>query len=194
MDLRSLIPYFWIFATAGAGAYLGAYLKRKGENLATKQDIGELTKTTEEIKAKISDDVWDRQKQWEMRRDAILEANRAMHELDTALARFDSAHRSSGKGGISIPPELTFPDRLKKAERCEACRVDFRRAKFVTDLVAGEEIKDRLHEYYEEAVRILNEIEKEDAAYFTPERTKAFADKRNEVTEAAQKELNINRV
>jgi len=46
--------------SAGIGAYLGAYLKKKGENLATHEDIGKLldqvravTTITKEIEAKI---------------------------------------------------------------------------------------------------------------------------------------------
>lgn len=35
---------------SGVAAYLGAYLKKKGENLATKEDVNELTKEVEEIK------------------------------------------------------------------------------------------------------------------------------------------------
>lgn len=50
------------------GAHIGAYLKKKGENLATHEDIDKLvdqvravTQTTKEIEAKISDEMWDRQ-------------------------------------------------------------------------------------------------------------------------------------
>jgi hypothetical protein len=47
---------FWLVTLicAAAGAYLGSYLKKKGENLATKEDIAELTRATKEIEAKIS--------------------------------------------------------------------------------------------------------------------------------------------
>jgi hypothetical protein len=70
---------------AGAGAFLGFYLKKKGENLATHEDIDRLndqvrvvTTTTKEIEAKISGDLWDRQKQWELKRDALFEATRCI--------------------------------------------------------------------------------------------------------------------
>ena len=33
------------------GAGLGAYIRKKGDNLATKQDIGEITRTVQEVKA-----------------------------------------------------------------------------------------------------------------------------------------------
>jgi hypothetical protein len=61
--------------------FIGSYAAKKGENLATKEDIAQLTKIAEGIKAKISDEVWDRQKQWEMKRDAIVDVIRAMTRL-----------------------------------------------------------------------------------------------------------------
>jgi predicted alpha/beta-fold hydrolase len=66
----------WLVVTLGGsfgGSYLGAYFKKKGENLATHEDIdklveqvGAVTKTTKEIEAKISDEVWDRQRKREL--------------------------------------------------------------------------------------------------------------------------------
>lgn len=73
----------WILSTligAFVGSFLGAYLKTKGENLATHEDLDKLikqmeatTNATKAIEARISNEVWDRQRQWEMKRDAILE-------------------------------------------------------------------------------------------------------------------------
>jgi len=68
-----------------AGAYFGGYLTKKGENLATHEDIDKLVdqvravkQTTREIEAKISDEVWDRQKRWELKREVLFEATRAL--------------------------------------------------------------------------------------------------------------------
>ena len=66
---------------AGAAAYFGAYLKKKGENLATHEDIGKLvdqmknvTQATKEIEGKITDDFWGKQRRWELHRDILLAA------------------------------------------------------------------------------------------------------------------------
>jgi len=78
--------------SGGIGAYLGAYLKRKGENLATHEDIAKLldqvravTTITKEIEAKISDEAWDRQKRWELKREVLFEAAKRLAEVDDAL-------------------------------------------------------------------------------------------------------------
>lgn len=88
---------FWAFAllpfiSAGAGAYFGGYLRKKGENLATHEDIdklreqvGVVTTTTKEIEARISNEVWDRQKRWEMTREVLFSAIKGLAEMDDAL-------------------------------------------------------------------------------------------------------------
>lgn len=77
-----LIWIFWALSTIVGlfvGGFLKSYMSKKGENLATHEDIEKLvdqvravTQTTKEIEAKISGDMWDRQKRWEMRRDLFL--------------------------------------------------------------------------------------------------------------------------
>ena len=84
--LKTAAEYTGIFITttlgAGLGAYLGSYLKK---NLATQEDIRKLTQATKEIEAKISTDMWDRQKRWELKRDLLFEAAKRLSELDDAL-------------------------------------------------------------------------------------------------------------
>jgi hypothetical protein len=80
-----------------AGAYFGSYLKKKGENLATHEDIDKLvdqvrvvTQTTKEIEAKISDEVWDRQKRWELKREVLFQAAKAVAGAEHALISLHS--------------------------------------------------------------------------------------------------------
>src|ERR1700693_4825413 len=80
------------FLSGGAGAYLGGYLKKKGEYLATHEDINRLvdqvsavTKATKEIEAKISNEVWERQTRWEVQKGAILDTLRDLASADGLL-------------------------------------------------------------------------------------------------------------
>lgn len=59
-----------ILIAAGIGAFIGAYLKKKGENLATKEDIGEITKKIEAIRSEYN---------------AQLESHKASLELSNQL-------------------------------------------------------------------------------------------------------------
>jgi hypothetical protein len=75
------------------GSYLASYLRKKGENLATHEDLGKLvdqvravTTTTKEIEAKISTDVWDRQKRWEMKREVLFEATKRLGAVKFCVA------------------------------------------------------------------------------------------------------------
>ena len=87
--------------SAGIGAYIGAYLKEKGKNTATKEDFNDLkeqtrqlTHATKEIETKIDDQVWNRQRQWEMKKEIFIEATRIAAKADETLARTVSAYLS----------------------------------------------------------------------------------------------------
>lgn len=75
-----------------AGSFLGAYLKKKGENLATQEDIKKLvaqvsavTTATKEIESKITSDLWDKQKRWELKREVLIETTKRIARAKTAL-------------------------------------------------------------------------------------------------------------
>lgn len=87
MDLLDLIGKFaGVFVTtalgSGVGAYLGSYLKKKGENLATHEDIDKLidqvaavTTTTKKIEANISTEMWQRERKSDLQLKAIDSVN-----------------------------------------------------------------------------------------------------------------------
>ena len=95
--------------SAGAGAFLGSYLKKKGENLATHEDIKMLvdqvkivTQTTKEIEGKISNQIWNTQRQWELRRDAVYSVMQAIGQAEAAnvnVAHALAARRESEEPG-----------------------------------------------------------------------------------------------
>ena len=77
---------------AFAGAYLGSYMKRKAENLATKEDFDDLlvqvkrtTAETENIKAEISRVSWVDQQRWNLKRELYLELLDSIYSEKEAL-------------------------------------------------------------------------------------------------------------
>lgn len=88
-----------------AGAFFGWFLKpylgKKGQDLATQEGIDKVldevravSKTTKEIAAKLSGEVWDRQKRWELKRDVLFEAVRKGAAVHQALLKAHAAYLS----------------------------------------------------------------------------------------------------
>jgi hypothetical protein len=93
MDATSgLITAVLSFVCAGFGAYVGSYLRKRGENLATHEDLDKIvaqmeatTEATKAIEARISNEVWDRQRQWELKREVLLAAAKRLAAAQEAL-------------------------------------------------------------------------------------------------------------
>ncbi|HMD78170.1 MAG TPA: hypothetical protein VKG86_12450 [Terracidiphilus sp.] len=137
MNDNSWLFYLGVAIASLIGAFLGAFIKRIGEDFAAQQSIQKLTVTVENIKAAISDDVWDRQEQWKLKRDAVLDAVCALNGLENALIELDST--------FSVPPELCDDtaregqELLQKGatQRFQESSITYRRAMSVIDLVVG---------------------------------------------------------
>ena len=128
------------------GSFLPAYFKKKGENLATKEDFNELkaqnallAQTTKEIESKIDDQVWNRQRHWELKRDALLECARATNDFMAAVMTVNAAFSIEER-----KDDLAFGTQLAN-HHTEAMRTlnkasyDFQRASIVVSVVSGPE-------------------------------------------------------
>jgi hypothetical protein len=83
MEVAMQWIYLVLMVLAGFwGSFFGAYFKKKGENRAIREDIEELTKTAKGIEAKISSEVWDRQKRWELKREVLFLATKRLSDAD----------------------------------------------------------------------------------------------------------------
>jgi hypothetical protein len=183
----NILTLFAPFVVGGLVVYvfkpfLGSYSAKKGENLATKEDIAQLTKITEGIKAQISDEVWDRQRQWEMKRDAVSDALRTLRELETSLISLHS---------VFSHPMVENALRIQSAAQFDACNTKYLHAKDFADLVVGKELPKHLAAYFQQVGAIAQEVLKGNPAYFTSERKSKLAEKYNKIAQEARKELNI---
>jgi hypothetical protein len=138
------------FVAAGLGAFVGAYLRKKGENLATHEDIGRLvdqvsavTKATKEIEAKISDEVWDRQRLWELKRDAffalVKAESEAKHQFIALVSNYDSVKNDAPDS------QYAAQAKTKAGEAWLAVLGDFEVARAQAALVCGREVEERLN-------------------------------------------------
>jgi hypothetical protein len=91
-----------------------------------------VTKTTKEIEAKISNEVWDRQKHWEFKKEAVFDVLKALGSLHSAVSELHSAYKS-------IPQETTVDAqlRLEAYEKYKDIYNEFTRASVVAGVVCG---------------------------------------------------------
>jgi hypothetical protein len=77
----SLSPSTWVYLIIGvlAASVLGAYLAHKGRNLATREDVGEITRRVEEVKAAFSAQIEERAQENRLRL-AALEKRLDVHQ------------------------------------------------------------------------------------------------------------------
>jgi hypothetical protein len=68
-----------------SGIAVKTYVTKKAENLATREDVAAITQTTKSIEAKISDEFWNKQRQWELKRDVLFQAAVRLAEIDSTL-------------------------------------------------------------------------------------------------------------
>jgi hypothetical protein len=142
----------WALTTlvsAFVGSYLASYLKKKGENLATHEDIDKLleqvravTTTTKEIEAKISSDVWDQQKRWELKRDALFEGLKGIAGVEDSLSALHAVYKTDEESGSERPEE-----RLKAYSAFNKAANDLDRSGLIIGLVCGEHLRNDLLEF-----------------------------------------------
>jgi hypothetical protein len=84
-------------------SFTSAYSSEKGKNLATKEDVAEITKTVKEIESQISDQVWSRQRRWELKKEVLVSAIDKLAEAHIAMRRLEAVYRvklNEPKSGI----------------------------------------------------------------------------------------------
>lgn len=142
---------FWIFTVlcAGLGAYLGAYLKKSAENLATHDDFEKLlaeqkrtTEATKEVEARISKEVWDKQREWEFKREVLLEGGRSIADFLAAIMRLNAI--CATKNGADKNEETAYLLALSKNETDALDAVNkasysLQRAQLVLSIVSGKQ-------------------------------------------------------
>ena len=152
------------FISGGVGAYLGSYLKKKGENLATHEDIDKLvdqikavTQATKEIEAKISNEMWDRQKRWEIKKDAIFETMKELGTVKANLIELMSAYQVS-KGRTD---DLYLQARNRVSRKYQEGLLGFERARMVAMLVAGKDLQNKFRDFVTVAAEFSRDIVEE---------------------------------
>jgi len=193
------VAVIWLglnFVVSGFGAYCGSYLKQRRKNLATHEDINELanqvhiiTKATKEIEAKISSDVWDKQKRWELKREILLEATRKVGELEELLNTLNSILQTE----LKEPKEgnLAWTEmKIGNNKKWSKASAHFDETRLFVDVTCGKETQEALDGYGKLARELVTAINKRSAdayqKYFPELTVKHFA-----VRTAVRNELGV---
>ena len=134
-------------------SFLPSYMKKKGENLATKGDIQDLaaqtallTQTAKEIETKITDKVWDRQKRWELKRDQILLVSENAAAVKNSIVSLHGICQTELKAKAQGQPERT--GRLTEvANAWNLAADDLERTALTISLVCGAELFNALSSF-----------------------------------------------
>lgn len=184
----------------GAGIYLSAYLTKKAEGLATKEEFkdlkeqtAELTRTTKKIEAEINNDLWNRQKQWEMKREVIFDMSKQVSAVDDALTSLHSTHkyyRALAQSGEVV-------DGLAKGEAFSNVMRNWGKAADAYDsavalmsIVCSLELCQMLREFIIFARKLVPEIRKQPQSYI--ESATEIASRLKRIQELMRKELGVN--
>jgi hypothetical protein len=133
---------------------------------------------------------WDRQKQWEMRRDAIYDAWRALREVETSLIELYSDFSLPFSDNEAVK-NSSLNKRPHAREHFYSCLTKYLHAINLTDLVVGDELPKLLSAYFQQVGIIAKEIINGNSQYFTSKRKEELVDKSNEIRVEARKELNV---
>jgi hypothetical protein len=180
--------------------YLRGYSAKKGENLATHEDIEKLvaqvsavTQTAKEIESKISGELWNKQKHWEMKRDVIFEISKKMSAVNDAFVSLYSMHdyyRTQAQNGQTV-------DELKKAEVIRNVTVNFRKAADAYDpalalvtIVCGLELHQALRGFSIFTRRLVSQIQENPSFYI--ESREEMTKRLIRIQELLRKELGID--
>jgi hypothetical protein len=177
--------------------YLAGYSKKKGENRAMHEDIDKLTDqlaavttTTKKIEAKISIEMWDRQKRWELKRDILFEATRRVSEVECALELFASVLQVEINREGKIDPDLV-KESNKYLLRWHSASSALDETRFFVAVACEREAKAAFDAFGTFTKAIAAGISKKDNGLYEKSRAD-LTQKRIAVRSAIRNELGIN--
>lgn len=181
-----------------AGYYFAGYLNKKGENLATHEDIDKLveqvtavTAATKQIEAKISDDVWDRQKRWELKRDLLFEAAKRLGAVDDALTNLAVTYRVA-RNSLASEQSDWEKKKIDFGWKWNTASTEFDETRLLVGIICSKEVKDAVDQFGVFARTVSIGIAHDDPEIYDQSR-KELAAKVFAVSSAIRKELEVDK-
>lgn len=110
LDWLDIRVYLLIAVSAGLGSAIGAwtqaFLSKRGEIAAIKQDLHQITEIQEQIKVRLSRELWIDQNIWNLKRETYWKFSSILSQLSSALWDLMSQGFSPDKTIPIIQPEI----------------------------------------------------------------------------------------
>ena len=173
-------------------------MRKKAENLATHEDIklltdqvAAVTKTAKEIEAKISTEVWDRQKQWELKRDVLFEVVKTIGDLSDKLTALHAFYQVHGEA-ISKGDPSHAEERLERTRSWAQAATELDTSTLLVIMLCSKKLKVVTLEFGVFCRRIVVAFRDGNPDAFMKS-MKEFTTKREEVLTAIREELGFNK-
>jgi hypothetical protein len=131
---------------------------------------------------------WNRQRQWELKRDTVLEVTRIISELDVAL--LDLAHWYFVLLTDKADVTKAMIEKDKTKNRWNSIMSKFDSAKFQVELIVGESLSTALTEYINEMHSVAKKVEDGDTTIYKSSQA-AIKQKVSAIKILASKALNL---
>jgi hypothetical protein len=93
---------------AGAGGYFGAYLREKGKNLATREDLEPIVRGQETIKQQLAHSTFIEGRRWELKREIIWDLLSHLAKAQVSLHAQDEYYIEPGSEDRDFSDNATF--------------------------------------------------------------------------------------
>jgi len=142
------------------------------------------------VGAFISDKSWNRQRQWEMKHDAVLDAIRAQADLESALVNLNSClsgYLSVSEKGLA---DRTDAEVSAASQGFRSSRTSFWRAHRIADLAVGGQFSNAMSVYFLLTGAVCKDMTSQ-MSFLDSARSKELALRGNDVILSARQALGI---
>lgn len=182
---------------AGLAGYLGGYFKKKGEDRAIQENFNELlrqtvetTERTKGIEAKISTDVWSRQKRWELKREVLFEATKRVALVVDRLKTLANVLQTELKNpGVKAPDWAQM--KIDANEKWFEATAGLDESRIFVGVSCSKNTLDALVKFGQLTTRVAAQIHNGDGEIFKRSVPQLF-EANDTITDAIRKELAID--
>ncbi|MGA2300967.1 MAG: hypothetical protein ABSG77_09790 [Candidatus Acidiferrum sp.] len=180
----------------GLGIYLASYLKKKAQNLATREEFkdlqkqtAELTRTTKEIEATISGELWNQQKRWELKREVFFQVMKRISAVFDALKDLDNVLQTELRNP-SVVTETWKEISVSENAKWFRAMAALHESQLFVGVTCGKDVVGVLDKYVILTTGVSGRIHKKDGQIFKSSADQLF-DLHEAMRAAFRKELGI---